>query len=571
MLQGLNGMGGAYLHQSKLDDALACYQKALWYYRKSSRKYHDVIASLYGNMGTLYFFKADYELAAAYFDRSLRANKQIQDKENIKANTMINLGAVYLRLKQPQTALRYLEQGEAICREKQYLPFLIRILSNKGEAYLLLGREDSGMACFREQLHIAESTRDRIGLITGYSSLGDMLLRQGKPREALACLEKSERLLTPDNPYEISLQVRKQLGFTYLQLKDYTHAEQQLKIALRHAENLTIKDELPEIYQTLVQLYKTTGRYREALYHQQQLTQLNASIFNKEKIKEINELEVRYRTAEKDKQLLQERASLREKEAKLREQNFRMAGIVLVALLIIALLILLYRNARHRQKAALKEEETKQLQAMIEGEEKERSRISRELHDGIGGMLASVKMNLSAVNTAYPDFEGGTRLQHITQMLGEITAEVRRTAHNLIPDVLTKYSLEKALRIYCDDINTTNRLQVTAQCHGIEGRLNKATELMCYRMVQELVQNIIKHAHATIASVEVMLVDDTLGIIVEDNGHGFNPAEERTTGIGLDNLRFRVKALQGTMEITSEAGTGTTVYILFGINQLEQE
>src|SRR5690606_36907703 len=128
--------------------------------------------------------------------------------------------------------------------------------------------------------------------------------------------------------------VYKNLGFAYFQLKDYVRAEQQLQEVLQHAEDLEIRDELPQIHKTLVKLYQATGRYQKALLHQQQLAQLNDSIFNKERIKEVNELEVRYRTAEKDKQLVQERATLREKEARLREQNFRMAGLALVALLI---------------------------------------------------------------------------------------------------------------------------------------------------------------------------------------------------------------------------------------------
>jgi signal transduction histidine kinase len=153
-------------------------------------------------------------------------------------------------------------------------------------------------------------------------------------------------------------------------------------------------------------------------------------------------------------------------------------------------------------------------------------------------------------------------------MLGDTTAEVRRMAHNLIPDVLTKYNLEKALDMYCNDINNTNQLQITVQCHGIADKLHKATELMCYRIVQELVQNIIKHAHATSASVQVMLVEGTLGIIVEDNGHGFDTTKQPFSGVGLDNLRFRVNALQGTMELLSQVNKGTAVHILFDAGKL---
>ncbi len=153
---------------------------------------------------------------------------------------------------------------------------------------------------------------------------------------------------------------------------------------------------------------------------------------------------------------------------------------------------------------------------------------------------------------------------------GPSMKEGAQSAANLMPDVLTQHSLAEALVIYCDTINHSEQLKIDLQFRGALEALDKATQLIIYRINQELVQNIIKHAQASHAVIQLVAHEDKLSIFVEDNGVGFD-LQEVNGGYGLQNLRFRVQALQGELSIMSEKGKHTTVCIEFDLNKLKQD
>jgi signal transduction histidine kinase len=155
------------------------------------------------------------------------------------------------------------------------------------------------------------------------------------------------------------------------------------------------------------------------------------------------------------------------------------------------------------------------------------------------------------------------------RMLTETASEVRKTAHNLMPDVLIRYDLEKALTLYADDINTSNLLQIDMEFYGALNELNKAMELIVYRMAQELIQNIIKHANASLATIAIMLHENKLSITAEDNGTGFNVSKSNM-GFGLQNLQHRVEALHGNIDIQSAEESPTVIFIVFDFTKFKE-
>src|SRR5690606_4014938 len=193
-------------------------------------------------------------------------------------------------------------------------------------------------------------------------------------------------------------------------------------------------------------------------------------------------------------------------------------------------------------------------------------RLARELHDGIGGMLTAMKMNLSTARRKAPELTLNPSLTELMHMLEDTSSEVRKTAHNLMPDVLVQHALPEALMIFCNHIH--KELETELSCQGDFTQLDKATELMLYRMVQELMQNVLKHASATRASIELIIYEGKLLLTVEDNGIGFD-ANEENKGFGLQNLRYRVAALQGKISITSEKNSSTIVHLEFDLEKLK--
>lgn len=158
-------------------------------------------------------------------------------------------------------------------------------------------------------------------------------------------------------------------------------------------------------------------------------------------------------------------------------------------------------------------------------------------------------------------------LDAVRHMLDDTSAEVRKTAHNLMPDVLLRHSLKDALVLYFEQLNNQNHLRLELQLYGDTSQLEKSSQLTLYRIIQELVQNIIKHAQASYAAVQIMKLEEKLSVIVEDNGVGFNQ-QDTDNGYGLQNLKFRVQSLQGHIYIMSAQGRGTTINIEFDTQKL---
>jgi signal transduction histidine kinase len=240
-----------------------------------------------------------------------------------------------------------------------------------------------------------------------------------------------------------------------------------------------------------------------------------------------------------------------------------------------------YRNLRTRQQLAKQQDELQQqrirelekdkqlvaVDAMLKGQEEERSRLAKDLHDGLGGLLSGVKFSLINMKDNLiitPD--NMAIFERSLDMIDGSIKELRRVAHNMMPEMLVKFGLDEALKEYCNSINATKLLSVKYQSMGMDNRIEKSSEIIIYRIIQELLNNIIKHAAATTAMVQLIKEEDRFNIVVEDNGKGFDTALLKTNkGAGLTSVQSRVDYLKGRLDIHSENGTGTLVNIEFAI------
>jgi signal transduction histidine kinase len=234
---------------------------------------------------------------------------------------------------------------------------------------------------------------------------------------------------------------------------------------------------------------------------------------------------------------------------------------------VVAVLLYLRMKAKklahaRQLKTIEQEKEIQLLQAVMQGEEKERGRIAKDLHDGVAGMLAAVKMHLGTLETEIQGLSEKKGYQKGISLLNETTYEVRKTAHNLMPEVLMKFGLEEALRRYCDNISNSSALAVQFDTLGDLPRYKVNFELSVYRIVQELLNNIIKHARATSAVVQLSHQEDILYITVEDNGVGFQ-TKQKKDGVGLASIESRIKAMNGNIVIEGDSGSGVSAYLEF--------
>ena len=240
--------------------------------------------------------------------------------------------------------------------------------------------------------------------------------------------------------------------------------------------------------------------------------------------------------------------------------------IVLGAIIFFVFIAGLFLFLLQYRKRIIMHENEKQLLALtsiLQGQEEERSRIAKDLHDGLGGLLSSVKLNLSALkgNMNLPGKDASLFAKSITQ-LDVAIAEMRRVAHNMMPEALLKFGLKEAIQDYCESINESNIIKIKFTCLSLNNRLEKTTELSLYRIIQELTNNAIKHAAAKNIFVQLAKNDSSITLTVEDDGKGFDTAGlTKIKNAGLQNVQARVDYLKGIMTIESTIGNGSSVNI----------
>ena len=287
-------------------------------------------------------------------------------------------------------------------------------------------------------------------------------------------------------------------------------------------------------------------------------------------LQHVSEYETKYQTAEKEKQLLLEQ------EENKRNRNIAYGlggGVVAVSLIG----FLLFTNSRRKQRIAeqqseievqktekiLKEQELTTIDAMISGQEKERQRLASDLHDSVGATLAAAKLQFDHLskNRDKPQ-EMEPMYDKTAQLLEDAYTEIRSLAHAKNSGVIAKNGLLPAVQQLARNASGTSKLNIEVEDFGLDERIENSLEISIFRMIQEIVTNIVKHAEASSAGISITQHEESLNIIIEDNGKGFDPKKVVTKdGMGLSSIERRIEHLEGSFEVDSTIGKGTTIII----------
>jgi signal transduction histidine kinase len=302
------------------------------------------------------------------------------------------------------------------------------------------------------------------------------------------------------------------------------------------------------------------GYYR--LYHLSD--SLESIVFNDKIVRNTQELEVQYQTKKKEQQLQLQHVSIRQKN---------IIALVLGGLLFAfaAIIFLGYRNSQQKRKLQQQRivelETEKQLlatEAVLKGQDEERSRLAKDLHDGLGGMLSGIKFSFTTMKgNLVMTAENALAFERSMDMLDSSIKELRMVAHNLMPESLIKFGLDTALKDFCGSVSNSGIIQLSYHSFGMEEiQVEQTAEINLYRIIQELVNNILKHAAASEAIVQLQVSGNELQITVEDNGKGFDTgAINISNGMGWANIHSRVEYLKGNIVVQAAPGKGTSVNI----------
>ena len=568
LFNALTNQANPLVYQNRFDEAIAVNTQALQVAIKANRP--NLISAAYLNMGRPYSSKGDFGKAVEYTLKAMKIADEQKDSVRL-TNIFINLGYFYQNLNDHVLAYEYDLKGVYCARRVQNRANLQMALLNLSEPLTKFKKYDTAIIVLKEAAAIAEDLNDKINgpiiisnLIVDYRMLGQNektlpLIRQ-LIEKATASKATEGLILAYDN-----------MGDYHMYNRSFDSAT---KYYLRAVEIMTetgINKYLEVTYKGLMDA-KAGAHEFEAYEHFRDLRDsVRTAAHAEDVLKVTKELELKYDTEKKEQQLKLQSAEISQQ----RMWKYILGGLLLL-LAVIALLAV--RGYRNRQQLLLNEqalqrqqiiqlENEKQLtatQAVLKGQEEERSRLAKDLHDGLGGILSSAKYSFSNMKQNFILSEDNAMaFEKSMNMLDQSITELRRVAHNMMPETLMKLTLNEALQDYCLQITQSGALKVTYQSVGMEQLVvDNTIKTTVYRIVQELTNNIIKHAHATGAMVQVIAKEHLLNITVEDDGKGFDTAMlQDAGGIGYKNTLSRVSFLKGTMDTRSKKGEGTSVYI----------
>ncbi len=563
-------LGAVYAHTGKYEESIAYLKESIVYAKRSSRR-TELLPIIYKDLGSVYVLLGDYEKAAIYsYQAALLAEKAAPSSG--KGDILNNLAVILMTLDSSvQTSsgkdgLHYLELAEKYARISGDSSLITTALLNKGGYYLKQSNWVKANTFLQQARQIAWRRHYTEKEHNSLLLMGQLQQGQGKYAEALPWLHCAATLKGNINPY-YRVMNQALIGESYFRTGQYDKALHYFQDAASEAQRLGLNYNLMDVHRKLYELFKQKGKLGKALEHYESYIRIKDSIISRTAVQNVQQLEVKYRTVQKDKELLQKQVQIARQTEQLRSKNlwiYIIAGCALLLGVLFLAAYIVFRNRQRLQQQKLhnlqQSYEIGQLKATIEGEEKERNRLARELHNGIGGLLTAVRINYMVLGQKNKSLQETPAYQEVLQMLGTISREVRKTSHNLMPEILLKNSLPEAIQIYCDHIRKDDALQTNIQTFGPFEKLPSDFTLMIYRIIQELVQNVVKHAEATELLIHLLLRDVLISLTVEDNGKGF-VVDKQKEDMGLQSLRSVVHSMQGTFSVESNPGNGTSVYL----------
>lgn len=545
-------LGNALSSNAQYDSSLYYLKQALFYSYKLPTNYE--VTEVYVYMAGSYYHLSKLDTAALYIYKAL-ANVELGQTKNYRASYLAYkfIAAFWLNNENIENAQPYLDKAEKIALRGKDKGNLADALCSKAAVYSRRGMEDSAIFYYEAALkrkHIYPLTR-----LDANASLGKIYVRSRQAEKAIPYLLEGLRLARASKRQKNITQINSYLGAAYVQLGDHTKAAEILKNVIDSASISGIDKDIVKAYRNLAAAYHNSKDFEQSSEQLFKTLELQDSLHNKENMEMLGRLEMKYRIAEKDRALAQKQLQITQQQSDIKERNFFIAVIIGGVAFLSALFFGIWRSRK-------KKEEIVRLHSMFRGEEKERTRIAHELHDGIISELAAVKMQFNAFEYQIREREQTDDLKEAMAQLEEITEELRKTSHNLMPEILIQSGIEIAVRSFCEKLMKNRVSRIAFQSYGEIPRLDLEFELTIYRIIQELVQNAFKHANASHVLVQLSGEGQLLTVTVEDNGKGIEDKQD-TDGMGLNNIRTRVKALDGHITIESSEESGTSAYLEF--------
>lgn len=514
-------------------------------------------ANAYNNIGLLYYSLSKMTKAAEYYVKALRVAEKTNDLFNQRKFNS-NLASVFIDLKDYKKGGFYATQGYDIATKLKDSSAMGRSLVNLIVAKVFENQLEKAEHHSATLLSIAKNTGDIDLLLTGYINLGDIYHSQQKFEESIKVLKLAE-LKLDGAPAGYDTYVYQGLANANKSLGNYKSANHYFEKCISNAAETMVMADLKQVYLLGSELKAQSKNFELALEFRKKYEKLNDSLISKSNHEIIQDIETKYQTTVKEQQLTKQKLQIANHTNELNSKNNLILITSLVILFLLALGVITFIIYRQKAKATAMQQEVKLLAALLAGEERERNRTAKELHDAVASTLSAAKMQLNRIDGT-DSSECLTSKEKTLALIDAATREVRSISHNMAPNVLLEEGLTYAIENFCHKASGSN-LQITPYIFGDTSLLDAEYALLIYRIIQEAVNNVIKHANASEALVQLTATDTHLDITIEDNGKGFDINSTKKNGLGISNLVNRIQLLNGSHEISSTINEGTSIYI----------
>ncbi|MBP6412340.1 MAG: sensor histidine kinase [Bacteroidia bacterium] len=511
--------------------------------------------------------KGDFKQAIATHLEALKIKEHIKDTlgQSISYN---DIGVVYKSMKNYTEAMKYYKKSNQLASAVNFGKGIANTLNNVGTSYFELRILDSATLYYNKALTKSLEINDPACLSTSYNNLGSIYGYQDNPKMALGyylkCLDIDNA--TGDSYGKILSLLN--IGESYKELKQYDNSLHYFSIAEKIALDEGAKPLLKETYRSIGDCYQKMKQFEKAYLYLNKYSGLNDTLLNEETNAQIAELQTRFDSEKKDLLIKNKDIELANNKADASKKKFLIYLLLVLSLSIVLIAFLAINRNKLKQKNLLQSERMRQKElqskAILEAEETERKRIAAELHDGVGQILSAAKLNLSSLGSHLDNSNQQATLPYTTsiELVDDAVKEIRAISHNLMPNALVKSGLVAAVKEFVSKLNNSDKLKINLEITGLQQRLEPTSETILFRVLQELVSNIVKHANANQISIQLLQHENEITLMVEDNGIGFDTSsKDEMNGLGLKNIQSRIAFLNGQFNIDSATGKGTTVVI----------
>ena len=570
-IKALDMIGVAMRNLSNYSQALTYHRTALELAEKSGNL--KLKMQILNNIGVVYRRLDDNKIALDFHIKALKIAEKINDTKNI-CISLNSIGNIYCSIGQNKIALTYFKKALPLEQKRNNLLGVSINLHNIGSVYESLGNLDSALIYYNGSLIYDIQVKKTSGIAICYNSIGEIYIKKRDYKQAMDYFNRALVINQQVND-KIYISVSyTNIAQANLLIKNYDKAIEYFQKGLDISLKIGSKWQTQNAHEGLSHCYEQKGEYKKALSYYKRAVVYADSIINEGNLKHINLLQTQYETEKKEHQIV---ILKKQKET----SNLYIILLIIILLVLISISVFSYKNTLQKRKIVkqeldLKEQKINQLekehqliaaQLVIQGGEAERTRMARDLHDGLGGLLSGVKLALNNMKGNVILSEDNVRdFDRAIDMLDSSIKELRRVAHNMMPEALIKFGLKDTLLDFCQSLNELNEMDIKFQFLGEFLRVDNKLEINVFRILQELVNNAVKHSQAKSLIIQMIQETNRLCFIVSDNGIGFDTELVKSyKGIGLSNIKSRVESMKGLLDVYSKPGEGSEFTIEFSI------